>query len=67
MNSKLSKDDLYFHHLLKISDRKLVGSKDFSYASSHPHLQALCDSFLSTGWNKVAHYKEAFNLGLAVC
>ena len=31
-----------------------------------PHLQALCDSFLSVGWHKVTHYKEAFNLGLAV-
>ena len=34
--------------------------------SSHPHLQSLCDIFLSVGWNKVAHYKEAYNLGLAV-
>ena len=34
--------------------------------SSHPHLQSLCDLFLSAGWNTVAHYKEAFNLGTTV-
>ena len=34
--------------------------------SSHPHLQYLSDFFLSAGWNKVAHYKEAYHLGLVV-
>ena len=32
--------------------------------SSHPHLQSLCDHFLSARWNKVAHYKEAYNMVL---
>ena len=34
--------------------------------SSHPHLQSLCNFFLSARWNKVVHYKEAYNLGLVV-
>ena len=34
--------------------------------SSHPHLQSLCDFFLSSGWNKVVHYKEAYCLGFAM-
>jgi hypothetical protein len=34
--------------------------------SMYPHLQALCDSFLAAGWDTVAHYKIAYNLGLAV-
>ena len=32
----------------------------------YPHLQSLCDSFHAAGWDKVAHYKTPYQLGLVV-